>query len=334
MASKSLHCFIRSTVAELVQSYKTGFTPIKRQILVAKFLRSSFPSSFYCTSVKNTSDAFVQYQNGLPVFIVPLPSRQEKCEFTLKPIGHTVRDLIKFLHEEDGGIDRAAVYTEDGNRISGSTSIDVLLRSNFRLVINQQKYDIAPPTTGTPEKEIEQDLSDVKRLVGGLYAKLNVEQYQRQQEQRLLAELESLQVQIAPLEKVKLELEIWSRKRSVYCSWLGLGAMGIQFGLLARLTWWEYSWDIMEPVTYFVTYGTTMAMYAYFVLSKQEYSFPDVFDRIFLKLFYKGAKKTKLDVEQYNQLKNAISDKQYQLRRLQDPLQIHLPIQELPKFLE
>lgn len=45
--------------------------------------------------------------------------------------------------------------------------------------------------------------------------------------------------------------------------------MSVQFGILARLTWWEYSWDIMEPVTYFVTYGTAMAGYAYFVLTKQ-----------------------------------------------------------------
>ena len=45
--------------------------------------------------------------------------------------------------------------------------------------------------------------------------------------------------------------------------------MGLQFGVLARLTWWEYSWDIMEPVTYFVTYGTTIAMYAYYVCTKQ-----------------------------------------------------------------
>lgn len=45
--------------------------------------------------------------------------------------------------------------------------------------------------------------------------------------------------------------------------------MSVQFGILARLTWWEYSWDIMEPVTYFVTYGTAMAAYAYFVLTKQ-----------------------------------------------------------------
>lgn len=45
--------------------------------------------------------------------------------------------------------------------------------------------------------------------------------------------------------------------------------MSVQFGILARLTWWEYSWDIMEPVTYFVTYGTTMAMYAYYCVTKR-----------------------------------------------------------------
>jgi len=45
--------------------------------------------------------------------------------------------------------------------------------------------------------------------------------------------------------------------------------MGLQFGLLARLTWWEYSWDIMEPVTYFVGYGSAIAMFGYYILTKQ-----------------------------------------------------------------
>lgn len=45
--------------------------------------------------------------------------------------------------------------------------------------------------------------------------------------------------------------------------------MGFQFGFLARLTWWEYSWDIMEPVTYFVTYGTAVLAYAYYVVTRQ-----------------------------------------------------------------
>lgn len=58
-------------------------------------------------------------------------------------------------------------------------------------------------------------------------------------------------------------------KRSNWLAWAGLGLMSVQFGILARLTWWEYSWDIMEPVTYFVTYGTVIATYAYFVVTKE-----------------------------------------------------------------
>ena len=51
--------------------------------------------------------------------------------------------------------------------------------------------------------------------------------------------------------------------------WAGLGWMSLQFGFFARLTWWDYSWDIMEPVTYFVGYGTSVLIFAYFILTRQ-----------------------------------------------------------------
>ena len=72
-------------------------------------------------------------------------------------------------------------------------------------------------------------------------------------------------------------MEAKARQRVRVLPWVGLGAMSLQFGILARLTWWEYSWDIMEPVTYFVTYGTSMAMFAYFVLTKQVLFLPIFF---------------------------------------------------------
>ena len=76
---------------------------------------------------------------------------------------------------------------------------------------------------------------------------LHVEEYQAQQEQKLIRELESMRDELAPLEESKRILETQAENRTQHMTWLGLGAMSVQFGILARLTWWEYSWDIMEP---------------------------------------------------------------------------------------
>lgn len=69
--------------------------------------------------------------------------------------------------------------------------------------------------------------------------------------------------------QLKSDIALKSKKRTNAITWLGLSMMGLQFGLLARLTWWEYSWDIMEPVTYFVGYGSAIAMFAYYILTRQ-----------------------------------------------------------------
>ncbi|KAK4467319.1 hypothetical protein MN116_008942 [Schistosoma mekongi] len=74
-----------------------------------------------------------------------------------------------------------------------------------------------------------------------------------------------------PFGKEKSLIAEQAAQRTRWLTWLGLGAMGVQFGLLARLTWWKYSSDIMKPVTYFVGYGASMAMYAYYVITRQIY---------------------------------------------------------------
>ena len=56
-----------------------------------------------------------------------------------------------------------------------------------------------------------------------------------------------MQAELAPLEQRRQQLAELADKRSNNLIWLGLGMMSVQFGVLARLTWWEYSWDIMEP---------------------------------------------------------------------------------------
>ncbi|CAH1793900.1 unnamed protein product [Owenia fusiformis] len=282
-----------------------------------------------CSSATPTTESVsINYNNGIPQILVPLPSRQERCQFTLKPLGNTVGDFIQYLQDEDGGIDRAAIYSEDGLRVAKCTDIATLLQSNFRLELNDRTYSVTSPPIGPIDHDDLVQLYDVKSLLSKLHSTLNVEEHQLQRERDLISKLEDLKVEIEPLEKSKLNLELYSKKRVNRLAWMGLGMMGIQFGLFARLTWWEYSWDIMEPVTYFATYATSMAMFAYYCVTKEPYEFPIVRDREFLKSFHKSAR-TKLDINKYNQLKTAIYQTEYDLKRLRDPLQVHLPIKEL-----
>ena len=60
----------------------------------------------------------------------------------------------------------------------------------------------------------------------------------------------------------------------------------------------------------------------------QDYTFPDVFDREYLKAFYKGAAAQGFDVERYNSLRDMLAELQSDLRRLRDPLHVNLPLQQ------
>jgi len=270
----------------------------------------------------------VETVQGLPHLTVPLPSRNEPCIFVLKPVSHTIGDLVMMLKTEDHGIDRVVIRSTDGVRMASTTSIQTLMKSDFDLVINDVAYHVQPPpfeqTVGvtTLSDEELQRMGDVRGLVGQLYEALNVEEYQVQQEQKLVRELEAMKDELAPLEDCRKILAEQAERRANNLTWLGLGLMSVQFGILARLTWWEYSWDIMEPVTYFVTYGTAISCYAYFVLTRQDYLLPDVRDRQYLLNFYRRARKQQWDVGKYNSLKDSIGKVELELDKLRDHTRI------------
>ncbi|XP_036403394.1 calcium uniporter protein, mitochondrial [Megalops cyprinoides] len=282
-----------------------------------------------CSSAASPEEVTVVYQNGLPVISVTLPSRRERCQFTLKPLSDCVGVFLQQLQAEDRGIDRVAIYSTDGARVASSTGIDILLLDDFKLVINDTTHLVRPPRRELLAHEEAERLNDVKFLVQQLYTTLRIEEHQLSKERELIGRLEDLNSQLRPLEKVKEELSRKAERRTTWVLWGGMAYMATQFGILARLTWWEYSWDIMEPVTYFITYGTAMAMYAYFVLTRQEYIYPDARDRQFLLFFHKGVKRTRFDIEKYNKLKDAVAEAELDLKRLRDPLQLQLPIQQI-----
>ncbi|XP_034134194.1 calcium uniporter protein, mitochondrial isoform X2 [Drosophila guanche] len=283
------------------------------------------PLDKHKTQLETGDDIFVEYVNGMPHMTVRLPSRNELCQFALKPISHNVGDLLSMLREEDRGIDRAAVINKNGVRIASSCTIDSLLDDTFSIQINNRTMEVNPPKRDKITLESMDKVGDVRKVIAQLYEAFNVGEYQLEKSNQLAKELESIRYELEPLEEKKLELSKKATRRTNFMTWMGLGLMSVQFGILARLTWWEYSWDIMEPVTYFVTYGTTMAMYAYYCVTKREYMMEAVKNREYSLTIYKNAKKMQFDVEHYNQLKRKTAELEYNLRRINDPLNMQLP---------
>ncbi|KPJ20535.1 Coiled-coil domain-containing protein 109A [Papilio machaon] len=159
------------------------------------------------------TEVLVTYRRGLPVITVPLPSRRERCRFTLRPVSQTVGDLLEQVKAEDRGVERAvALAPDDRVRIAASDTIESLLENDFRLVINDTEYYVkSPPQERLSSEEIVR-LSDVRNLVNQLYEALNVREHQIRKERELRGQLEKLSAELQPLEEVNYKLIVHRKK--------------------------------------------------------------------------------------------------------------------------
>lgn len=297
----------------------------------------------YCSSASPStlpvaeSTISVRFVRGLPLLSVTLPSRQEACQFSLRPLTDNVGSLCEQLQREDRGLDLVAVYTNDGTRVATSTSIEHLLQfGEFRLRLNDRYYDVTVPgakldnSLGISDRMRQVD--DLKATIATLHAALCVDEYKVGRERRLVQRLERAEFELRPLHEKKLQIERECDLYSDRVMWAGFAVMGIQTGLFARLTWWEYSWDIMEPVTYFATYATVVATFGYYLYTKQAFEYPTARERAFTKQFYRRAAKEGFDIEKYNVLVTEVEEVRKQLARIRDPLFQHLPVSHLSRL--
>ncbi|CAN1324284.1 Calcium uniporter protein 2, mitochondrial, partial [Linum perenne] len=85
--------------------------------------------------------------------------------------------------------------------------------------------------------------------------------------------------------------------------WGGLGYLVVQTAAFMRLTFWELSWDVMEPICFYVTSIYVMAGYAFFLRTSREPTFEGFFQSRFLAKQRKLMKNHKFDLERYNELR-------------------------------
>jgi calcium uniporter len=120
--------------------------------------------------------------------------------------------------------------------------------------------------------------------------------------------IDELRAKLGPLELQRRTLDKSARRHATRVVWVGGLGLAAQWGALFRctfflqsyhlhrckphcrgtitpwlhsphsdrLTWWELSWDIIEPVSFFLTFGMSITAYFYYMWSKREYTNVDL----------------------------------------------------------
>ncbi|XP_042423928.1 calcium uniporter protein 5, mitochondrial-like [Zingiber officinale] len=108
--------------------------------------------------------------------------------------------------------------------------------------------------------------------------------------------------ELKELQKKKEEIDQLAHKQVRRMLWSGLGYFVLQIGLFFRLTFWEFSWDVMEPITFFSTAAGIIAGYTYFLVTSRDPTYQDLMNRLFLSRQRKLIQKHYFNVERYIEL--------------------------------
>ena len=82
----------------------------------------------------------------------------------------------------------------------------------------------------------------------------------------------------------------------------GLLTLCAQLAMFMRLTYVELSWDVMEPISYFVGVFNAILLYVYFMVNKRDFSFDDWSKRMQKHFWRRNIEKKQIDYAKYAKL--------------------------------
>ncbi|KAI4319365.1 hypothetical protein MLD38_032969 [Melastoma candidum] len=118
----------------------------------------------------------------------------------------------------------------------------------------------------------------------------------------LTAEDDPIRDELKALQEKKEEIDVMAHKQVRRILYVGLGLSVSLIMLFFRLTFWEFSWDVMEPIAFFVTTTGVVIGYAYFLYTSRDPTYQDLLKRIFLSRQRKLIRKYNFDVDRFMEL--------------------------------
>ncbi|KAL0885876.1 hypothetical protein Bca101_009859 [Brassica carinata] len=116
-------------------------------------------------------------------------------------------------------------------------------------------------------------------------------------------------IELKELEAVKAVIDVKAHSLVRRELWAGLGYLILQTAGFMRLTFWELSWDVMEPICFYVTSIYFMAGYGFFLRTSKEPSFEGFYQSRFEAKQKKLMNVHEFDVERYDELKKLFCPK-------------------------
>lgn len=105
------------------------------------------------------------------------------------------------------------------------------------------------------------------------------------------------------LQERKEQIDKQAHKQVRLILWSGLGVFMMQVGLFFRLTFWDFSWDVMEPIAFFTTAAGLVIGYAYFMFTSKDPSYQDLMKTLFLSRQRKLINKYNFDINRFKELR-------------------------------
>ncbi|WVZ59508.1 hypothetical protein U9M48_009634 [Paspalum notatum var. saurae] len=120
-----------------------------------------------------------------------------------------------------------------------------------------------------------------------------------------VAENDPASEELKAMEAQKLEIDRTAALQVRRELWCGLAYLVVQTVGFMRLTFWELSWDVMEPICFYVTSMYFMAGYAFFLRTKKEPSFEGFFESRFAAKQKRLMRDRGFDLRRYGELRRA-----------------------------
>lgn len=261
----------------------------------------------------------VEFQRFDPWFLqrrgVVMPAQSRACPFLLngdgwreelKNLNNAVRDR---LHQEVVGPLEGKKSAEEERRLLRLVQTDSLMKRLGQIphacISLKELLQTSNDCAGKEHaKEVVKLLDEAEKiLIVGDRVYLRPEQVARAFESVLPLLDDRRREELQEMEKQKDEIDLEAEKLVHKELWCGFGFMALQTAALMRFTFWDLSWDVMEPMCFYLTSIYFLAGYAFFLRTSTDPTFEGFFQARFKTWQKRLIENRNFDIQRFKELR-------------------------------